>query len=301
MNDSAPLVRLLTLEQLDEQRFRDPQLHLGTPWENQRTFGGQVMAQALVAASHTVSLDRRCHSMHAYFLRPGSNSLPIDYHVEVTRDGNTFSQRRVTAHQHGKLMFTLTASFHVSEPGLEHGDPIPSGVPAPEDCPSVADVLTDRFGEAAARWIAWQGLDVRYIGDSSDSLPHGAHAAHMRVWARTSEPLPDDPRLHVALAAYLTDLTILSVAAVPHSVRILSPEVQAASVDHAMWFHRSMRADRWLLHDQISPSASGALGFSNGRLFQDGELKASVTQEGLIRQVGNVPDPGRTNPSTSFA
>lgn len=283
MTETTSLLRLLTLDQLDATTFRDRQLHVGTPWEYQRTFGGQVVAQALMAASQTLNAQRRCHSMHAYFLRPGSNARPIDYRVEITRDGNTFSQRRVTAFQQDKLMFALTASYHVEEEGLQHSDPIPAGVPDPEDCPPVADVLTTRFGGSAAQWIAWQGLDVRYVGDSSDSIDPSAHSAHMRVWARTQEKLPDDPRLHTALAAYLSDLTILSVAAVPHNVTIMSPQVQAASLDHAMWFHRDLRADQWLLHDQISPSASGGLGFSNGRLFQDGQLKASVSQEGLIR------------------
>ena len=228
MTDTTSLLQLLTLDQLDETSFRDPQLHLGTPWEYQRTFGGQVLAQALMAASRTLTPERRCHSMHAYFLRPGSNSRPIDYRVEVTRDGNTFSQRRVTAYQQDRLMFALTASYHVEEEGLQHSDPIPVDVPDPKDCPAVADVLTERFGSSAAQWIAWQGLDVRYVGDSSGSIDPSAHSAHMRVWARTQESLPDDPRLHTALAAYLSDLTILSVAAVPHQVTIMSPQVQAA-------------------------------------------------------------------------
>lgn len=286
VTEPTSLLRLLTLDQLDQTRFRDPQLHLGTPWESQRTFGGQVMAQALMAASHTLGPERRCHSMHAYFLRPGSNALPIDYHVELTRDGNTFSQRRVTAYQRDVLMFALTASYHLDEPGLEHADPLPAHVPVADDCPPLGEVLLERFGSHASQWIAWRGLDVRFVGDSSDSIPPEPHAAHMRVWARTLEELPDDPRLHTALAAYLSDLTILSVAAVPHNVTILSPQVQAASLDHAMWFHRDLRADRWLLHDQISPSASSGLGFSNGRLFQDGQLRASVSQEGLIRLTG---------------
>ncbi|MGA4507613.1 acyl-CoA thioesterase [Propionibacteriaceae bacterium G1746] len=279
------LSRLLHLEQVDEHRFRDPNLLRGTPWEGQRTFGGQVLAQALIAAHHTTPDERRCHSMHAYFLRPGSNALPIDYEVDITRDGGTFSQRRVTAFQQGKLLFGLTASFHVGERGLEHSDPVPGDVPPPEECPPMAEVMRERFGEAAAQWVAWHGLEVRYAGDSSDAIPHASHSAHMRVWARTEEPFPDDPKLHVAAAAYLSDLTILSVASVPHNVTIMSPRVASASLDHAMWFHRDFRADRWLLHDQISPVASGGLGFSNGRLFQDGVLRASTAQEGLIRLV----------------
>ncbi|MGA4668287.1 acyl-CoA thioesterase [Propionibacteriaceae bacterium Y1923] len=283
MTEPTSLLRLLTLDQVEATTFRGPQLHVGTPWEHQRTFGGQVMAQALMAAAHTLGPERRCHSMHAYFLRPGSNALPIDYRVELTRDGNTFSQRRVTAYQADVLLFTLNASYHLDEPGLEHADPIPAGVPDPDDCPGLGEVLRDRIGPQASQWITWRGLDVRFVGDSQGDIASGAHAAHLRVWARTIEDLPDDPRLHTALAAYLSDLTILSAAAVPHPVSILSPKVQAASLDHAMWFHRDLRADRWLLHDQISPTASNGLGFSNGRLFQGGRLSASVSQEGLIR------------------
>lgn len=277
------LLALLDLERLDQNTFRDPALHVGTARESQRTFGGQVLAQALMAASRTVSNDRRAHSLHAYFLEPGSNASPIDYTVEHTRDGRTLSARRVLAHQSGRLLFTLTASFHIVEDGLEHSDPMPPGVPDAEECPLFADVLRRRFGDAVAGWVEWHGLEVRYAGDSLRQIPSNAHSAHMRVWARAAEALPEDHRVHQAIAAYLSDLTILSVATIPHKVPLISPNVRAASIDHAMWFHRGLRADQWLLHDQISPSASGAMGFSTGRIFQDGTLRASLGQEGLVR------------------
>lgn len=278
---TTDLRALLTLDRTDEWTFQDPYLFKGTPAENQRTFGGQVLAQAIMAASQTVPDDRTCHSMHAYFLRPGSNAASITYQVEPTRDGRTFSQRRVTALQGGSTRFVLTASFHIAEAGLEHSDPMPP-TPGPDECPSLGEVLRERFGSAAEQWIAWQGLEVRYAGDSSQ-FGGPSHSTHMRVWVRTIDPLGDDARMQPALAAYMSDLTILSAAALPHRVAILSPQVEAASLDHAMWFHRPIRADQWLLHDQISPSASGALGFSSGRIFQDGVLRATASQEGLIR------------------
>ena len=276
------LVRMLSLEQVDDLVFRDPSVHAGTERENQRTFGGQVLAQALMAASRTLDVDRRCHSFHCYFLRPGSNAKPIDYRVEDTRDARSFSQRRVKAFQDDKLMFTLTASFHIDESGFEHSDHMPAGTPLPENCPPVAEVLRERFGGGAEHWIAWRGLDVRYAGDSS-TVGMESHSSHMRLWIRVAQDLPEDVRLHQALAAYISDLSILSVATIPHKVPVLAPNLMAASIDHAMWFHRPIRADRWLLHDQISPSAAGGLGFSSGRIFQDDVMRASCCQEGLLR------------------
>ncbi|MCT1459060.1 acyl-CoA thioesterase II [Aestuariimicrobium sp. p3-SID1156] len=278
------LVRMLTLHQTEDYIFADPSVHAGTERENQRTFGGQVLAQALMAASRTVGEDRSCHSFHCYFLRPGSNAKPITYKVEGTRDARSFSQRRVNAYQDEKLMFTLTSSHHITESGFEHSDKVPGGTPGPEDCPTMAEVLRDRFGGGAEQWIAWRGLDVRYAGDSG-SVGSDSHSSHMRVWVRVAAELPDDVRLHQSLAAYISDLTILSVATIPHQVPILAPNLQAASVDHAMWFHRPIKADQWLLHDQISPSASAARGFSSGRIFQHGAMASSVCQEGLLRLV----------------
>ncbi|MGJ6979019.1 acyl-CoA thioesterase [Aestuariimicrobium soli] len=280
---TAELVDLLSLEEIEVGLYRGSQPT--TTW--QRTFGGQVLAQALMAAYGTVPSDRICHSLNAYFLRPGSTDAPIIYDVETTRDGRTFSARRVLARQRGAVIFTLSASFHELEDGFTHSDPAPTEVPAPEDCPRLVDVMTSRFGSEMSLFHEWDALDVRFAGDSGrfGELVPSSHTAHMRVWVRTTEALPDDVRLHQAISAYLSDMTLLGVSTVPHEVAFLSSDLQAASIDHAMWFHRPIRADQWILYDQVSPSASHALGFSMGRLLQHGLQVATCNQEGLIRVV----------------
>lgn len=279
---TAELVELLQLEPTGELSFsgRNPRTRL------QRTYGGQVLAQALMAGYHTVPSDRVAHSLHAYFLRPGAANSPIDYQVESIRTGGTFATRRIRAQQAGKEIFTMSSSFHTLEVGLDHYDPEPREVPGPQDCPSLAEVMNARFGQHPI-WREWDALDVRYVGDSGPggSIKPGRHLASMRLWVRSMAPLPDDPRIHHAVLAYLSDLTLLSVATVPHPVVFMSEQLQTASIDHAMWFHREFRADQWMLYDMFSPSASTALGFSNGRLFQNGQLIASCAQEGLIRIV----------------
>jgi len=287
---TAELVDLLRLEPLEVGLFRGHQLLSNL----QRTFGGLVLAQAIAAAYDTVVDERALHSLHAYFLRPGRVERPILYSVENLRDGNTFSSRRVEARQAGRVICQVSASFHIGEPGLDHHDVMPE-VPAPEECPGFADTMRSRFGDSPL-WREWDALDVRIAGTSGPGggIEPRSHGAHMRLWIRTTDRL-DDPgvpagaehRLHEALLAYLSDLSLLSVSTVPHQVAFLSPNLQSASIDHAMWFHRRMRADEWLLYDQVSPSASHALGFSQGRLFQNGRLVASTAQEGLIRLVGN--------------
>lgn len=277
------LVRLLDLEQIERGLYRgqQPQTLL------QQTFGGQVLAQSLVAAHRTVDDDRLIHSLHAYFLRPGSTEQPIVYDVETLRDGRGFSSRHVRGRQDGTTKFAMNASFHVDEPGLEHSDPMPAGVPDPDDCPTMAELFAGQAG--MGRLVhEWDALDVRFAGDSgrSRAIPAGSHGAHLRVWVRTTQALPDDPVLHRAVLAYLSDLTLLSVSTVPHrDVTFLSPQMQVASIDHAMWFHRPVRADQWMLYDQVSPSASNSLGFASGRILQDGRLVATCSQEGLIRVV----------------
>jgi acyl-CoA thioesterase-2 len=226
------------------------------------------------------------HSLHAYFLRPGNTDVPILYDVERTRDGRSFSLRRVVARQHGRPIFYLSASFQVPEEGLEHQDPMPAVAP-PTECPELGDLLATLTGRPRDEWDReWAALDVRYAGDSRAGgvLEDPAHPAVARVWLRTSGTLPDDPPLHAAVLAYASDLTLLSASVVPHGVYIGDPKLQPASLDHAMWFHRPFRADEWLLYDQVSPSASGGRGFATGRLFSsDGRLVASVVQEGLVR------------------
>lgn len=279
---TAELVDLLRLERIEVELFRgrNPETAL------QRTFGGQVLAQAIMAAYGTVGQDRLLHSLNAYFLRAGRTDLPIIYDVNTLRDGNAFSTRRVLARQGGKSIFELVCSFHIKEPGLDHCYQMPSGVPDPQDCPSLLKIMGQRFSKAAEFFREWEALDVRFAGDSTtDSEIASLDNARMRVWMKTTDKVVDDPRLHQALAAYMSDLTLLSVSSLPHKVAFLSPQIQAASIDHDMWFHRPFRADEWILFDQSSPSASNALGISRGRLFQDGKLVASCVQEGLIRVV----------------
>jgi acyl-CoA thioesterase-2 len=279
------LVALLDLEQIEVGLFRGRQPDTSL----QRVFGGQVAGQALVAGARTVAPELVVHSMHAYFLRPGDTTVPIVYDVERTRDGRSFSTRRIVARQHGKPIFYTSASFQVPEDGLDHQDPMPES-PPPGDCPELGDVLSALTGRPRDVWDReWAALDVRYAGDSrpGGALHDPAHPAQARVWLRASGTLPDQPWLHAAVLAYASDLTLLSAALVPHGVFIGDPKLQPASLDHAMWFHRPFAADRWLLYDQVSPSASGGRGFATGRLFtEEGTLVASVAQEGLLRVVG---------------
>ena len=275
------LIDLLDLEEIESDLFRARQPDTAL----QRVFGGQVLAQALTAASRTVPASRIVHSLHGYFLRPGRIDVPIVYAVEAVRDGGSFSSRRVVARQAGSVIFYLSASFHVAEEGFEHRDAMPEGVPGPDECPSLGEVLSKVSGRPISVWDReWGVLDIRYVGDSraGGSLVDPAHPALARMWVKTNAPMPDEPRLHAAALAYLSDLTLLSASTIPHGV-FVGLNVQAASIDHAMWFHRPFRADQWLLYDQGSPSASGGLGLSLGKLFQDDVLVGSVAQEGLIR------------------
>ncbi len=278
------LLGLLDLETIEEGLYRGSQL----PTALQQTFGGQVLAQALVAAHRTVEPDRMVHSLHGYFLRPGVLNQPLIYQADNLRDGRGFSSRHTVARQDGVPRFAMNASFHIDEDGLDHADPMPPKVPRPDQCPRMSEIFAARLGPDSPLVHEWDALDVRFAGDSAQSamIAPGAHQAHMRVWVRTVDRLPHDQVIHRAMLAYISDLTLLAVSTLPHpEVVFLSPGMQTASIDHAMWFHRVARADEWLLYDQVSPSASGALGFSTGRLFQDGRLVASCSQEGLIRVI----------------
>lgn len=272
------LVAVLDLEQIEPDLFRGP----AADTQLQRTYGGQVLAQAVVAAYGTLPSGRVLHSLHAQFLEAGRADSPILYDVLPTRDGQHFSTRLVTARQGGRRIFMMVCSAQAPEPGLDHQDTMPD-VPAPDDCPSMTEELVRRRGAAAARMFEeWDGLEVRYASGLSDAPPH--HKGSLSVWVRANGRLTDDPVLHQAVLAYLSDLTLLSVSLIPHGMTF-GPGVVAASLDHAMWFHRPVRADDWVLYDQISPSASGARGFSVGRIFAGGHLAASAAQEGLIRVV----------------
>lgn len=281
---TAELLDLLKLDRIDDITWQGG--HASTLM--QRTYGGQVLAQSLVAGQASVPDDKLVHSLHAYFIKGGRVDQDISFSVQAMRDGTSFATRRITASQ-GDPIFAMSCSYHVAEPGLDHSEPMPTGIPDPDDCPGLMEVLNRRFGSSPI-WHEWDALDVRFAGDSNEEDGHiGNKRARMQVWVRTEGSMPDDPVLHRAVLAYLSDLTLLSVATLPHRVVFMSPQLQTASIDHAMWFHRPARADQWLLYDMVSPSASNSIGHCAGRLFQDGHVVASCEQEGLIRIVENRP------------
>ena len=279
------LLRILDLERIEKNIFRGVSPDVG--W--QRVFGGLVIAQALVAASRTV--ERRApHSLHCYFLLPGDPSIPIVYEVERVRDGSSFSTRRCVAVQHGKTIFVLSASFQIDEPGLEHSLAMPN-VPPPEDLPGIEDAL-DLLGphvpEGVRKYLERERpVELRPVDlnrfarlKPGETLP-----AVQRFWMRAAGRLPDDPAIHRAVIAYLSDMTLLDTSLVSHGRSVFDGTMQVASLDHALWFHRPFRADEWMLYDQDSPNASGARGLCRGSLYsREGALIASVMQEGLIRQ-----------------
>jgi acyl-CoA thioesterase-2 len=278
------LVELLDLETIDTNLFRgiQPDTML------QRVFGGQVAAQSLVAGARTVEPPLSVHSLHSYFLRPGDTTVPIVYDVERMRDGRSFSTRRVVARQHGRSIYFMTISFQRPEDGFDHQDRMPT-VPPPEDSLSVGEVVRRRSPERAEQWLTeWAALELRAIGDSrpGGELSSEDRPAQSRLWIKVGGRLDDVELTHKAAFTYASDLTLLGSALVPHDLLVTSPQVQSASLDHTIWFHRPFRADEWLLYDQTSPSASGARGLALGRVFtQDGRLVATVAQEGLIRPV----------------
>ena len=276
------LLDLLDLEQIEVNIFRGR-----SPDERrQRVFGGQVAGQALVAAGRTVPADRPVHSLHAYFIRPGDPTVPLVYLVDRVRDGRSFTTRRVSAVQHGETIFTLSASFHHAEPGPEHADPIPD-VPRPEDVERRQDRLARVLGEAAVPWRD-SPIELRSIGPlqvEAERDPSLRTTTNL-VWLRVDGELPDDPLLHVCLMTYASDMTLLDSILMGHGLSWWDGRTTGASLDHAMWFHRSFRADRWLLYAQDSPVAYGGRGLARGEVFTDqGELVVSVVQEGLIRTV----------------
>jgi acyl-CoA thioesterase II len=278
----AEVVGLLDLEQIEVDLFRgrSPEGE-----RRQRVFGGQVAGQALVAAGRTVPADRPVHSLHAYFIRPGDPTVPLVYLVERVRDGRSFTTRRVTTVQHGKTIFTLSASFHRDEPGFEHADPMPV-VPPPDAIEPTAKRMEKVFGPAAAEWFRGHPIDIRHIGPLTVEAERdpSLRTARSLVWLRADGELPDDPLLHVCLVTYASDLTLLDSVMLAHGLSWGDGRTTGASLDHAMWFHGPFRADRWLLYAQDSPVARGARGLARGEMYtSDGELVVSVVQEGLIR------------------
>ena len=278
---AAELRALLDLEELDTDLFRGQQPET----DRQRVFGGQVAAQALLAAARSLDPSYACHSLHSYFLRAGDTAVPIVYDVERLRDGRSFATRRVVARQHGRPIYYQTANFQRAEDGLEHQDVMPEVIP-PEQSFDLVDLIRSRSERGAATFAKeWSALELRYVGTSAIGLePDPRHPAQSRVWVRIRGTLSDDPLEHLAAFTYASDLTLLGAALVPHGLDFTSPGLQVASLDHTVWFHRPFRADEWWLYDQWSPSATGGRGLSLARVFtQDGTLVASVAQEGLIR------------------
>jgi acyl-CoA thioesterase-2 len=279
------LLDLLELEELDVDLYRGRQ----PDTKMQRVFGGQVAAQALRSVAHTVGPDLHVHSLHSYFLLPGDTAVPIVYDVERIRDGRSFATRRVVARQHGRSIFYLTASFQLAEIGFDHQDVMPD-VPPPEECISMGDLYRKVTGRHDDGWEReWAALDLRYAADSRPGgrLVDAEHPARAQIWIKAAGTVPDDPVIDTCVLTYASDMTLLGVSLVPHGQIIGSPQLQSASLDHAIWFHRPARSDEWMLYDQVSPSASGARGFAIGRVFtRDGTLVASVAQEGLIRPIG---------------
>lgn len=277
------LMKVMTLERLELDLFRGESRDIGSP----QVFGGQVLGQALMAATATVE-QRPVHSLHAYFLRRGDFNSPIVYEVDRARDGNHFSTRRVVAIQHGAQIFNMSASFQSQEEGLAHQLEMPE-VPPPEDLPELAWYYRDILAKLAprVRRVLEQKRPFEFRPTEPPSFLKGAKATPQRsIWLRAVAPLPDDEAMHRCLLAYVSDFHLLDTALMPHGVAIVQPNLVVASIDHAMWFHRSVRVDDWLLYTTDSPSASGARGFARGSIFsRDGRLVASTSQEGMMRMV----------------
>ena len=279
----AGLLDVLDLERLEVNLFRGVSPQNG--W--QRVYGGQVLGQALVAAGRTVEDDRPAHSLHGYFLLAGDPAHPILYEVERIRDGGSFSTRRVKAIQHGRAIFSMSVSFHKAEEGYEHAAAMPD-VPPQETLPSakerVAELMDTLPPAMRSYWQRENPIDLRPV-DVSRYLSREPHAPAQHIWLKANGALPDDPRLHQCVLAYASDFTLLDTALIAHGKLLFDADIQLASLDHALWFHRAFRADDWLLYAQDSPIASGARGFCRGSFFtRDGRLVASTAQEGLIRK-----------------
>jgi acyl-CoA thioesterase II len=271
------LLRLLDLETIEVNVYRGSH-----PAESrQRTFGGQVAAQALMAAGRTVA-DTRVHSLHSYFLRPGDTSTPILYEVDAIRDGKSFTTRRVVAIQHGKAIYNMQASFHNTELGVEHQIAMPD-VPAPETIAPLAERLQNEVAEDDEWFQRQHPIDQRFIGELPWS-PTRSRDPYQRLWIKADGVLPDDPLLHACVVTYASDMSLIDAMLKPHAISWDDGGFMVASLDHCMWFHREFRADEWLLYDTESPIATGGRGLARGFLFsRNGELKVSMVQEGLSR------------------
>ena len=275
------LLALLDLERIEENIFRGENRNLGS----RRVFGGQVLAQALVAAGRTVEADRPVHSLHAYFILPGDVAAPIVYDVDRIRDGGSFTTRRIRAVQHGRPIFNMAASFHGDEAGASHQTDAPA-TPGPDGLPSELELLQPLAGlipeKLRGLYLQERPFEFRPVDPANPFAPEAKPPRHA-VWFKTVGDLPDGTATHRAVLAYASDHGLLPTALRPHALSWAQPDMQVASLDHALWFHRPLRADRWLLYVTDSPNAAGARGFTRGSVYQGGALVASVAQEGLMR------------------
>ena len=283
MNILEELISLLKLEKIEENIYRGQSRDMGFDG----VYGGQVLGQALAAATRTVPRDRRAHSLHAYFLRPGDASRPIVYDVDPIRNGHSFSTRRVKAVQKGRAIFNMSASFHIEEPGFDHQSRAPR-VPGPEGLPSDAEFfqrIAHRFPESArTKFLRPQPIEVRQL-DPIDPFEPDKRDPVRYLWFRAIGKVPDDPAVHQYLLAYASDYGLVGTSLYPHGHSYWQPDMRVASLDHAMWFHRDFRMEDWLLHEMTSPSASRARGLAEGKIYtREGNLVATITQEGLIRR-----------------
>ena len=287
------VIELLKLERIDDNIFRGQSRDIGSA----QVFGGQVVGQALSAAHHTVD-ERRAHSLHAYFLRRGDVEAPIVYEVDRARDGGSFSVRRVVAIQHGRPIFNLAASFQRPEAGLEHQADMPD-VAGPEGLADVSEIDAEvlrKIPEKMRRFVMHKRpFEFRPVEPVNFANP-GKQPPRRHVWIKAADTVPDRPSLHQNLLAYVSDYELLGASTLPHGLPFGRGHVQMASLDHALWFHRELRVDEWLLYALDSPNASGARGFSRGQFFRrDGMLVASSAQEGLVRLI----DPHKRDRSPS--
>ena len=284
------MISTLDLKSIDDGNSKEDIFEGPSQWmPHGRVFGGQVLAQGLVAATRTID-DRPVHSMHGYFLRPGNIELPVVYSVDRLRDGRSFSTRRVQAFQNDEPIFSMIASFQQHDPGLEHQDDFPTDIPDPETLPSAADLMGGNPHPVAQYWSKARPFDMRHVTSPIYFKVEGQPVAHQAVWIKSLGKLPDSQALHTAALAYASDYSILESIYRRHGIAWSHPGLKSASLDHAMWFHRPARVDQWMLYVQESPSAQGGRGLAIGKIFSSrGELLATVAQEGMVR----VPEMGR--------
>jgi len=287
--DADPVAALLTVLDLADSSARTTEdifTGVSQPMPFGRIYGGQVLAQSIVAAERTIPEGRAVHSMHGYFLRPGDSSQGLTFAVDRIHDGRSFSTRRTQAFQDGVPIFSMIASFQDEDAGLEHQDPMPTGIPPPDELPDLEDHLTG-IHPMSKRLFLDRPVDLRHVPSPIYLSVEGDHEPRQAVWMRARRPLPDDPAVHRAALAYISDLSIQESILRAHGIAWTRPGLKVASLDHAMWWHRPGRIDDWLLYVQKSPSARGGRGLATGKIYTaDGMLVASVAQEIMVR----VPD-----------